>query len=160
MKTRALITALALAGLAAASPAGATGTATITVNATVTSKCSVSGTDTVSLTLDPSSSTDPATATGAGVTYFCSNKVTPGTVTLTSANNAGSGTSGLLKSTGTPADTIPYTQSFNTPLTAGQGFGTGKGQTATVKVSVTLANYQNAAAHSDYADTLTLSIDP
>lgn len=158
MKSKAAIAALVLAGFTMGATVQAANTATITVNATVQSKCSVTGSDTISLTIDPTLP-GPISAQGAGVTYNCTKGVTPGTITFLSANTS-STASWQLKSTATPADTIVYTPALVSAPTAGQGFGTGTGQTATVKVSVVAADYQNAPAHADYADTITLTIAP
>jgi hypothetical protein len=63
-----------------------------------------------------------------------------------------------LQSGGTPADQIKYSLSPLSDSYTGQGKSTPK--TLTITGTVANADYINAAAHSDYADTVTVTINP
>jgi hypothetical protein len=108
--------------------------------------------------IDPSA-TAPATASSSGLTYKCSNGTS---FSITGLSSAGGGTgtctgfTGTLKSTGTPADTLSYTAACSTGAYAGTGYSAG----VNMPISGTIASsqYQDAKAHTDYSDTLTVTI--
>ncbi|MBF8258800.1 MAG: SCPU protein [Actinobacteria bacterium] len=63
-----------------------------------------------------------------------------------------------LKSTGTPADQVLYSLSPLTDSYTGQGKSTSK--SLTITGTVANVDYINAAAHSDYTDSVTVTISP
>lgn len=146
---------MAIAIIAMAGVAMAADTNTVTVNANVSGTCKFTGTSAVSFTLDPSSALD-ATANGS-ITYWCT-KGAGGTLAISGYGND-SGGNHYMVSTSTPAEKIKYTLTAGTSDSyTGQGKGTPK--TLTVTGSVSNGDYINAVALTDYADTVTYTINP
>jgi len=151
-KLFAVLFAVALLGVGVA--ASAADTTTLAVSGTVVGTCKFTGTSGISFSLDPSSS---AAATAAGsVTYWC----TRGQVGTLTVGNGQHGTSPIynLQSTGTPADQVRYSLAPLTDSYTGQGKSTPR----VLAITGTVANvdYINAAAHSDYTDSVTVTISP
>lgn len=91
------------------------------------------------------------------------------TVAAVSANKGGvaascaapGGITGLLRSEAAGTDTFEYTFTCGTAAGTGAGFGAGKEQdlgVGGVAGSVAASQYQDAVAHADYKDTLTLTV--
>jgi len=147
-----------------------TGTVTVTipinsVTATVSAVCNSGTNGTLAFgTIDPSGSSTTS-ATGASLGYKCT-KNTTFTVTGISGPNGETATTcsaspctfaGIMKSTGTPTDTLGYTLS----ITTYNGYtGTGFGAVVPIPFTgtVTSTQYQNAVPHADYAETVTVTI--
>jgi hypothetical protein len=108
--------------------------------------------------IDPSETAD-VPATSSGLAYRCSNGMS---FSITGLSSAGGGTgtctgfTGTLKSAGTPADTLSYTATCFTGAYAGTGYSSG----VSIPISGNIASsqYQNANAHADYSDTLTVTV--
>ena len=111
--------------------------------------------------IDPGSSSD-VTASSSGLTYKCSNGTSFNVTQLASTKGGQTGTctsfTGTMKSTGTPADTLNYNATCTAGPYTGQGFGTGKEVSVTINGTVTTSQFENAAPHSDYTDTLVVTI--
>ncbi|MBM2828139.1 MAG: hypothetical protein HW408_671 [Actinobacteria bacterium] len=148
----AVLIAVALFGVGVV--ASAADTTSLAVSGTVVGTCKFTGTSGISFSLDPNSSA-AATATGS-VTYWCT-KGQVGTMTMGNGQNGTSPTY-YLKSTGTPADQVLYSLSPLTDSYTGQGKSTAK--TLTITGTVANVDYINAAAHSDYTDSVTVTISP
>jgi spore coat protein U-like protein len=153
MKTfYAVLFAVALFGVGVV--ASAADTTSLAVSGTVVGTCKFTGTSGISFTLDPDSSA-AAAATGS-VTYWCT-RGQVGTLTVGSGQH-GSSPIYNLQSSGTPADQVRYSLSPLTDSYTGQGKSTPK--TLTITGSVANIDYINAAAHSDYTDSVTVTISP
>jgi Spore Coat Protein U domain len=151
-----LIAAAIASTLGVSTSAVAAGTQTMSVTATVSPKCSFTTTSTTMDfgTIDPSIVAANVTSTGGTLSYKCTNKTTPTSITVTADAN-GTAAAPLLKS---GVDTLAFSVAVPA-LTAGTGFGAAAAQTVTITGTITLANAQAAAAGT-YTDTLTFTIAP
>jgi len=159
---------MAMAGMAFAA-SGFTSMA-IVVNAQMPAVCQEAqhGSFPNPITIDPLAGSDQTFSPSADETLKCSNG-TAFTVKVSSANGTAvaqtctsSGVSSMaLKSAGTPGDTIAYTF-MCAGDTDGSGHFTGGGYTTAkamgMSIKVPAANAQTAVAHTDYSDTVTLTI--
>jgi spore coat protein U-like protein len=155
--------------MAFAAPSGFLST-TIAVNAQMTVMCQEAqhGSFPNPITIDPLAATDQIISPTADETLKCSNG-TVFTVKVSSANGTAvgqtctsSGVSSMaIRSAGTPEDTIAYTF-MCTGDTDGAGHFTGGGYTTAkamgISIKVPAASAQTAVAHTDYSDTVTLTI--
>jgi spore coat protein U-like protein len=134
----------------------------VSVSAAVQTMCK-NGTDgTMSFgTIDPSS-TSAVTATSSGLTYKCSNGTTFNVTELESTKGGQTGTcasfTGTMESDSTSGDTLNYNATCTAGPYTGQGFGTGKGVSVNINGEVTVSQFENAVPHSDYTDTLVVTI--
>jgi spore coat protein U-like protein len=147
-----LMAVVAVAVVAMAGNAMAGGSATVAVSATVAGNCKFLSNGTVTFTLDPSS-TGNASGVVVQPTFWCT-KGTSYAITDDKGLNE-SGTTYQMKNTAS-AELIPYSFSYTST-----GTGGGRGATLTMDISalVANANFINASA-GDYADTVTLTINP
>ena len=143
----------------------ATTTQTVGASATISKICANGTNGTLAFgSIDPSGGST-VSATGASLAYKCS-KGTTFSVTGISGPNGETATTcsaspctfvGIMKSTGTPADTLGYTLS----ITTYSGYtGTGFGASVAIPFTgtITVAQFQNAAPHADYVETVTITI--
>ena len=134
--------------------ASAADTTSLAVSATVVGTCKFTGTSGINFSLDPSSAA-AATANGS-ITYWCT-KGQVGTMTMGNGQH-GTSPNYYVQSTGTPADQVKYSLSPLTDSYTGAGKSTPK--TLTIIGTVANADFINAAAHSDYTDSVTVTISP
>jgi len=154
LKTLAIAAAAALLS-SQASLAVAAGSGTLSASATVIGTCKITSVPTMAFgSIDPSS-TSNATATST-VLYKCTKNTAPTSVTV---GASGSPYAGTLASTATPADTMSFSVTWTNPTAAGNGFGAAD-QSFDLTGTITVANFQNAPAHTDYAASATVSINP
>jgi spore coat protein U-like protein len=110
-------------------------------------------------TIDPSD-TATVSASSTGLTYKCSSGTTFTITQLASAKGSTTGTcagfTGTMKSTATPADALAYTVTCTAGGYAGAGFSTAI--PVTIDGTITQAQYQDVVPHTDYTDTLTVTI--
>lgn len=129
-------------------------TSSVAVSAAVSGNCKFNSGGAVSFTLDPSSAAD-ATGTVTQPAFWC----TKGTAyTLTDDDGINELVAGAqrMKHATILTEFIPYSFAYTT-----SGAGTGKGTPITMNITSTVLNadYVNAAA-GNYADTVTLTINP
>jgi len=164
------VISMVMAGMVfAAPPAGVTSMA-IAVNAQMPAVCQEAqhGSFPNPITIDPLAGSDQTFSPSVDETLKCSSG-TVFTVKVSSANGTAvgqictsSGVSSMaLRSAGTPGDTIAYTF-MCAGDTDGAGHFTGGGYTSAkamgISVKVPAASAQTAVAHSDYSDTVTLTL--
>jgi spore coat protein U-like protein len=165
-RTMQLLVVLALTSMAGSVFAGSI-SPTVGVTGTLNGVCKVGTTGSLAFTIDPTLA-GPIAATATDATVFCTNKA-PFTVTAVSLNKggvaascarSGGGITGTLKD---GVNTMDYTFTCgvnggtgNSGL--GKGFGVPNDVTLGIAGSIAAANYQNAAASTLYADTITLTI--
>jgi hypothetical protein len=129
------------------------------VTGTVIASCRADSAGTLNFpSIDPSETAN-VTATSSGLAYRCSNGMS---FSITGLSSAGGGTgtctgfTGTLKSTGTPADTLSYTATCFTGAYSGTGYSAGV--SIPISGNIASAQYQDANAHADYSDTLTVTV--
>jgi len=140
---------------------------TVSVAGTLNGVCKVGAAGSLAFTIDPTLA-GPIAATVTDATVFCTNKA-PFTVTAVSLNkggvaascaSSGGGITGTLKD---GADTMDYTFTCGVDggtgnSGVGKGFGVPNDVTLGIAGSIDATSYQNAAASTLYADTITLTI--
>lgn len=161
---------LAVGGEAHAAPPSGFASTAIVVNAQITATCQEASHVSFPnpITIDALAGFDQTFSPTVDEAVRCSNG-TIFTVKVSSANGTAvgqtctsSGVSSMaLRSAGTPGDTIAYTF-MCAGDTDGSGHFTGAGNTTAkafgISIKVLAANAQAALAHSDYSDTVTLTL--
>jgi len=161
---------MSMSEIAAAAPPLGSASSSIVVNAQMAAVCQEAqhGSFPNPITIDPLAGSDMTISPAADETLKCSYG-TVFTIKVSSANGTAvgqtctsSGVSSMaLKSAGTPGDTIAYTF-MCTGDTDGAGHFTGGGYTTAkamgISIKVPVASAQTAVAHTDYSDTVTLTI--
>jgi len=136
--------------------ASAAGTNTLTVNATLTGACQFTSpaSETLSFPLDATQSTDVNVT--VNTSFWCTKGTAVTAVTTDNGQNFSAG-SKRMKSTST-GDFIPY----SLVLTPAGTTGLGKTSPINLQIAGTVvnANYVNATAAADYADTVVITITP
>lgn len=163
-------TIISMTEMASAAPPSGFVSETIVVNAQMAAVCQEAqhGSFPNPITIDPLVGSDQTFSPAADETLKCSNG-TVFTIKVSSANGTAvgqtctsSGVSSMaLKSAGTPGDSIAYTF-MCAGDTDGAGHFTGAGYTTAkamgISIKVPAASAQTAIAHTDYSDTVTLTI--
>jgi hypothetical protein len=161
---------MSMTEMASAAPPSGFALGTVLVNAQMAAVCQEAqhGSFPNPITIDPLAGSDQTFSPATDETLKCSNG-TVFTIKVSSANGTAvaqtctsSGVNSMaLKSAGTPGDTIAYTF-MCAGDTDGAGHFTGGGYTTAkamgMSIRVLAANAQTAVAHSDYSDTVTLTI--
>jgi len=163
-------TVISMTEMVSAAPPSGFVSETIVVNAQMAAVCQEAqhGSFPNPITIDPLVGSDQTFSPAADETLKCSNG-TVFTIKVSSANGTAvgqtctsSGVSSMaLKSAGTPGDSIAYTF-MCAGDTDGAGHFTGAGYTTAkamgISIKVPAASAQTAIAHTDYSDTVTLTI--
>jgi hypothetical protein len=161
---------ISMTAMASAAPPAGFASGSVVVNAQMAAVCleAQHGSFSNPITIDPLAGSDQTFSPAADETLKCSNG-TVFTIKVSSANGTAvgqtctsSGVSSMaLKSAGTPGDTITYTFMCSGD-TDGAGHFTGGGYTTAkamgIGIKVPAASAQTAIAHTDYSDTVTLTI--
>jgi len=160
-----ILAAVAIVIVMASGAYAATTTQTVGASATISKVCANGTNGTLAFgTIDPSTGST-VNATGASLAFKCSNGTTfsitgisgPNGETATTCSASPCTFVGVMKSTGTPTDTLGYTIS----ITTYNGYtGTGFGASVAIPFTgtVTQAQFQNAVPHADYAETVTITV--
>ncbi|MGD0279258.1 MAG: hypothetical protein ABSC11_08120 [Smithella sp.] len=138
----------------------------VVVTATVNPMCKLGTDGTLAFgAIDPGG-LSTVNATGASLAYKCSNTTSflvsqisgPNGETATTCPGSGACSFvGVMKSTGTPADTLGYTVNVTS---VGAYIGTGFSASVAVPFTgtVSVAQFQNAVPHADYTETIVVTI--